>query len=89
MPEANQTFGIVAAEVGADGYVKESTDKENAIQIAFDYNSARALLTQVRTLLITYRLANDELKTIRLRTSDWLELKANIYFDGAIIYEFN
>lgn len=89
MPEANQTFQIVAAEVGADGYVKESTDKENAIQIAFDYNSARALLTQVRTLLITYRLANDELKTIRLRTSDWLELKANIYFDGAIIYEFN
>ena len=89
MPEANQTFGIVAAEVGADGYVKESTDKDNAIQIAFDYNSARALLTQVRTLLITYRLANDELKTIRLRTSDWLELKANIYFDGAIIYEFN
>lgn len=89
MPEANQTFRIVAAEVGADGYVKESTDKDNAIQIAFDYNSARALLTQVRTLLITYRLANDELKTIRLRTSDWLELKANIYFDGAIIYEFN
>lgn len=89
MPEANQTFGIVAAEVDADGYVKESTDKENAIQIAFDYNSARALLTQVRTLLITYRLANDELKTVRLRTSDWLELKANIYFDGAIIYEFN
>ena len=89
MPEANQTFQIVAAEVGADGYVKESTDKENAIQIAFDYNSARALLTQVRTLLITYRLANDELKTVRLRTSDWLELKANIYFDGAIIYEFN
>ena len=89
MPEANQTFQIVAAEVGTDGYVKESTDKENAIQIAFDYNSARALLTQVRTLLITYRLANDELKTIRLRTSDWLELKANIYFDGAIIYEFN
>lgn len=89
MPEANQTFQIVAAEVGADGYVKESTDKDNAIQIAFDYNSARALLTQVRTLLITYRLANDELKTIRLRTSDWLELKANIYFDGAIIYEFN
>lgn len=89
MPEANQTFQIVAAQVGADGYVQESTDKENSIQIAFDYHSAKCLLTQVKTLMITYRLANDELKTIRLRTSDWLELKANIYFDGALIMDLN
>lgn len=89
MPEANQTFQIVAAQVGADGYVQESTDKENSIQIAFDYHSATCLLTQVKTLMITYRLANNELKTIRLRTSDWLELKANIYFDGALIMDLN
>ena len=89
MPEANQTFQIVAAQVGADGYVQESTDKDNAIQIAFDYHSANCLLTQVKTLMITYRLANNELKTIRLRTSDWLELKANIYFDGALIMDLN
>lgn len=89
MPEANQTFKIVAGKVDSDGYVQESTEEDNVIRIAYEYNEALRLLQEVKTLQLTYKMANDELKTIRLRTSDWLELRANIYFDGALVLDFN
>lgn len=89
MPEANQHFKIVAGKVDADGYVQESTIQENAIRIGYQYNEALRLLKEVKALVLTYKMANDEKKTIRLRTSDWLELKANIYFDGALLVDFN
>lgn len=89
MPEANQTFKIVAGKVDSDGYVQESTEEDNVIRIAYEYNEALRLLTEVKSLLLTYKMANDELKTIRLRTSDWLELRANIYFNGALVLDFN
>ena len=89
MPEANQSFKIVAGQVDADGYVQESTIQENAIRIRYQYNEALRLFKEVKSLVITYKLANDEKKTVRLRTSDWLELKANIYLNGGLVVNFN
>jgi hypothetical protein len=63
----------------------DTTDEVNAIRIAFVYEQAKTLLTEVKTLLLTYKLENDEYKTIKLRTNDWLELKANLYFNGSLV----
>lgn len=89
LTDAEQTFKIVAGKVDSEGNVVESTDQKDAINIAFEYNQAKVLLSQVKTLLLSYRMANDELKTITLHTNDWLELKANLYFDGAIVLDLN
>jgi hypothetical protein len=89
MPEANQSFKIVAGKVDATGYVQESTIEENSIHIQYQYDEALRLFKEVKSLVFTYKMANDELKTVRLRTSDWLELKANVYLNGALIISFN
>ncbi len=89
MPEANQSFKIVAGKVDADGYVQESTIEENAIRIRYEYGEALRLFQEVESLVFTYKMANDELKTVRLRTSDWLELRANVYLNGALVVNFN
>ena len=89
MPEANQSFKIVAGKVDADGYVQESTIEENAIRIHYEYGEALRLFQEVESLVFTYKMANDELKTVRLRTSDWLELRANVYLNGALVVNFN
>lgn len=89
LTDAEQSFKIVAGKVDSEGYVVESTDQSEAISIAFEYGEVKTLLSEVKTLLFSYKMANDELKTITLRTNDWLELKANLYFDGAVVLDFN
>lgn len=89
LTEAEQSFKIVAGKVDANGFVIESTDAQDAISIAFEYGQVKTLLTQVKTLLFSYKMANDEQKTITLRTNDWLELKANMYFDGSLVLDLN
>lgn len=89
MPDAEQTFQIMAGKVDGNGYVVEETQEDNNIRIAFNYQQAETLLSKVKTLILTYKIANNEQKTIKLRTNDWLELKANIYFNGALVLDFN
>jgi hypothetical protein len=85
LQDAEQSFQILAGKVDQEGYVVDTTDEVNAIRIAFVYEQAKTLLTEVKTLLLTYKLENDEYKTIKLRTNDWLELKANLYFNGSLV----
>ncbi len=85
LQEAEQSFAIKAGKVDADGYVVTSTDEADAIRLAFGANEASRLLSEVATFLFTYKLANNELKTVRLRTSDWLDLKASMYINGSLV----
>ena len=85
MKSARQSFYIESGSVNEQGYVEESHVKEDAIRIALEYQEAKALLTEVASFELSYRIANENRKTIRLRSTDWLELKAHLYFDGSLV----
>ena len=86
MPDAEQSFYIESGAVNSEGYVSEETVKDDAIRLAFTYEQAKTLLSDVKNLQLTYKIANEKHKTIRLRTNDWLEFKAHLYFDGALVF---
>ena len=86
MQDAEQSFYIESGAVNSEGYVSEETVKDDAIRLAFTYEQAKTLLSDVKNLQLTYKIANEKHKTIRLRTNDWLEFKAHLYFDGALVF---
>ncbi len=85
MEDANQSFFVKSGQVDELGNVVESTDESYGVRIALNYEQAQTLMSEAASLVLSYKLSNEEKKNIKLTTNDWMEVKAHLYFDGALV----
>lgn len=85
MEDANQSFFVKSGQVDEMGRVVASTDESYGVRIALNYEQAQTLMSEAASLVLSYKLSNEEKKNIKLTTNDWMEVKAHLYFDGALV----
>lgn len=79
-------FEFDAAPINQDGEVIGETQEGN-VYYKFNYEEYQELTDRGKSVIIKYRVLNNELKDVWLKSNDWLDITLELWASGFVSYE--